>query len=302
MKSVRTSLLTLAGSLLLMFVPFSTGTAQVKKSSFLTRVTVKESRSAWARFTPANESFAVSMPQDPRIQQEVRVIGDQQLLLSYYGVRRGESVYAVLTVEGLNDANFNVAQMLLLELFGRTNAAVFPPQGAQGSTTIKATFEKNVLLDGYVGRRYSLETYGKTGEWRLFKVDNTFYAVAASANSNHEPSLKRFFDSFTFSASKNKSITAAVNAPVGERVTNPTNRWLIILQTFSKNERVRATQRMNLLRSRGYDGHVVSTDSYPNLRPGLLILAMGPYSKRAAEERLGMIRLFAPQSYIKPGW
>jgi hypothetical protein len=93
-----------------------------------------------------------------------------------------------------------------------------------------------------------------------------------------------------------------VNAPVGVRVTNPTDRWLIILQTFSKNERVRATQRMNLLRTRGFDAQVTSTDSYPNLRPGLLILAMGPYSKRTAEERLSSTRLVAPQSYIKPGW
>jgi hypothetical protein len=302
MKKVRTSLLALTGSLLLMFVPISTAIAQAQESSLLTRVTVKENRSAWARFTPANESFAVTMPQDPTIQQEARVIGGQQLLLSYYGSRRGESVYAVLTIVGLNDANLNVAQMLLLDLYGRVNAAAFPPQGAQGLSTIKATYQRDISLDGHNGRQFTLETYDKTGEWRLFKAGETFYAVAASTNSKYATSLKRFFDSFTFSPSAINSTTATVNAPVGERVANPTNRWLIILQTFSKHERVRATQRMNLLRTRGYDGHVISTDSYPNLRPGLLILAMGPYSKRAAEEHLGRTRLVAPQSYIKPGW
>lgn len=241
------------------------------------------------------------MPQDPTIQQEARVIGGQQLLLSYYGSCCGESVYAVLTIVGLNDPNLDVAQMLMLDLFGRVNAAVFP-QGAQGVSTIKATYQRDIFLDGHNGRQFALESYDKIGEWRLFKVGQTFYAVAASTNPKYASSLKRFFDSFTFLPSEINSITAAVNAPVGERVTNPTNRWFIILQTFSKNERVRATQRMNSLRTRGFDAQVMSTDSYPNLRPGLLILAIGPYSKRTAQERLGSSRLVAPQSYIKPGW
>ena len=302
MRKLRTSLFVLTGSLLLIFVAISTGIAQVQNSSLLPKVPVNENQKPWARFTPANETFAVTMPQDPTIRQEVRVIDGQQLLLSYYGARRGDSVYAVITIAGLNDAKLNVAHMLMLELYGRVNAAAFPPQGARGLSTIKATYQRDILLDGHVGRQFSLETYDKIGEWRLFKAGETFYAVAAATNSRYASSLKRFSDSFTFSPLGTNSTTASVSAAVGERVTNPTNRWLIILQTFSKNERDKATQRMHLLRTRGYDGHVIGTDSYPNLRPGLLILAMGPYSKRAAEEHLVRLRSIAPQSYIKPGW
>lgn len=59
---------------------------------------------------------------------------------------------------------------------------------------------------------------------------------------------------------------------------------------------------MNLLQGQGFDTQVVNTDSYSNLRPGLLVLAMGPFSKRVAEQRLGELRAVAPNSYIKAGW
>jgi hypothetical protein len=295
LKSLRTSLLTL--SLVLLFVPLST--AQIKKASFSPRV--NESRT-WIRYRPATDKFVVRMPKNPTVQQEVRVIGGQPILLSYYGARRGESVYAVLTLTGLNDESWNVAHMLMLDFYGRVNADVLLPKGVQGSSTIKATYQRNVSLDSFVGREFSLETLDKTGEWRLYKADKIFYAVAACTSSNDASSSKPFLASFTVSPSQDNSTTVAVNAPEAERVSNPTNRWLIILQTFSNHEIGRANRRMNFLRSRGYDAQVISTNSYPKLRPGLLSLAMGPYSRRVAEERLAGARSVAPQSYIKPGW
>ena len=296
---LRTSLLLLIGSLLLFFVPLST--AQVKRPSFSPRVTLKNDSRRWIRYRPPTEKFVVRMPKNPTVQQELRLIGGQPVLLSYYGARLGESVYAVLTLTGLNDATWNVAHMLLLDFYGRVNADVFLPQGAQGLSTIKATYQRDVSMDSFVGREFSLETFDKIGEWRLYQTNNIFYAVTACANSDDASSSNRFLASFTFSPSQTNS-TAAVYAAEGERVSNSQNRWLIILQTFSKHERLRATQRMEVLRSRGYETHVINTDSYPNLRPGLLSLAMGPYSKRSAEQRLAEARSVAPQSYIKPGW
>lgn len=299
LKSLRTSLLTLS-SILLLFVPLSN--AQVKKSSFLPRVTLKDNPRTWIKYSPATDKFVVRMPKNPTVQQEVRVIGGQPILLSYYGARRGASVYAVLTLTGLNDESWNVAHMLMLDFYGRVNADVFLPEGVPGLSTIKATYQRDVSLDSFVGREFSLETLDKIGEWRLYRAEKVFYAVAACSNSNDASSAKLFLASFTVSPSQNDPTTVAVNATEGERVSNPTSRWLIILQTFSNHEIGRANQRMNFLRSRGYDAQVIKTNSYPKLRPGLLILAMGPYSKRAAEERLAGARLVAPQSYIKPGW
>lgn len=268
------------GSLLLVSTAFS--------QSFLTEQPDRENTKSWTRFTSHTDKFDVLMPAAPTLKQETILIARQQLLLSYYGTRRGQSDYVVLTLTGLNDANWYVAHMLLLDLYCRS------------SSSFKAIFEKDISLDGYVGRQFSLESDERVGEWRIYERDKTFFAVAGSSNSRYENSLRRFFDSFSLSG--NNSTVATANTASGKRVSNPTGRWLIILQTFSRNERAKANQKMNLLRRQGYDTDLISSDSYSNLRPGLLVLVMGPFSKRAAEQRLGGLRAVAPQSYIKAGW
>lgn len=268
------------GSLLIVSTAFA--------QSLLTELPDRENPKTWTRFTSHTDKFDVLMPAAPTLKQETIRISRQQLLLSYYGTRRGQSDYAVLTLTGLNETNWHVAHMLLLDLYCRS------------SSSFKATFQKDISLDGYVGRQFSLQSDERVGEWRIYERDKTFFAVASSSSSRHENSLRRFFDSF--SLSRNNSTVATANTAAGKRVSNPTGRWLIILQTFSRNERGKAHQRMNLLRRQGYDTEVVSTDSYSNLRPGLLVLAMGPFSKRTAEQRLGELRAVAPQSYIKAGW
>jgi hypothetical protein len=166
--------------------------------------------------------------------------------------------------------------------------------------SFKAIFQKDISLHGYAGRQYSLETADRVGAWRLYEVNRIFYAIAGSSNSRYASSLTHFFDSF--SLSENKSTVAKANTAEGKKVSNPAARWLIILQTFSRNERARANRRMHLLQGQGYHTQLISTDSYSNLRPGLLALTMGPFSKRTAQERLAELRLVAPQSYIKAGW
>ena len=273
MKWIRSSVVTMVGSLLLLSTTF----AQNSKT--------------WTRFTSHTDKFHVLIPAAITRKQETRLISGQQLLLSYYGARRGQSDYAVLTLTGFNNPNWYVAHMLMLDLYCRSNAPA-------GSFT--AIFQKDISLDGYAGRQFSLESDERVGEWRIYEVDQTFYAVAGSSNARSINSLARFFDSF--SLSETNSTVANRNNAAGKRVSNPAARWLIILQTFSRNERAKANRKMHLLRSQGYDIDVISTDAYSNLRPGLLALAMGPLSKRVAEERLGKLRLVAPQSYLKAGW
>jgi hypothetical protein len=241
------------------------------------------------------------MPAAPVVKKEVRVISGQRLSLTYYGATRGGSDYAVLTLVGFNQADWHVAHMLLLDFY--------LSQRAQSFRSFKAVFQADISLDGYAGRRFSLEAEGKIGEWRIYEVDKTFYAVAGTgelstsdgaADLSQASSLKRFFDSF--SLSPNSSMFANAGAAAGSSVSNPAARWLIILQTFSRHERDKANRRMNLLRGQGYDTQVIDTDSYAKLRPGLLALTMGPFSKRAAQERIGTLRSVAPRSYIKAGW
>jgi hypothetical protein len=283
MKFIGSSVVAMMGSLLLL----STASAQIK-TAFPATSTDRENRKSWTRFTSHTDKFEVLMPTAPTLKQETLLINGQQVLLSYYGARRGQSDYAVLTLAGLNDANWHVAHMLMLDLYCRT------------SGSFNATFQRETSLDGYAGKQFSLESGERVGEWRIYQVNKTFLAVGGSSNSTHSQSLKRFFDSFSLSGTS--STVANANNAVEKRVSNSTGRWLIILQTFSRHERARANHTMNRLRAQGYDTEVIRTDSYPNLRPGLLVLAMGPFSKRTAEQRLGKLRSVAPQSYIKAGW
>jgi hypothetical protein len=244
------------------------------------------------------------MPGTPVLKQEAHSINGQQLLLSYYGLTRGPSDYAVVTLSGFNVPNWDVAHMLMLDLYRRFNVA----QTEQSSSSFKATFQKDISLNGYAGRQFSLEADNRVGVWRIYEVNKTFYAVGGSSNSTYTYALRRFFESFSLSEDKPTVVSASKTeekraSKTEEKIaSNPTGRWLIILQTFSKNERAKAYEKMNVLKGQGYNTQVISTDSYSNLRPGLLVLAMGPFSKQAAQERLGKLRSVAPQSYIKAGW
>ena len=280
MKFMRCFVVAMMGSLLLVSTTFA--------QSSLAELPDRENPKTWTHFTSHTDKFDVLMPAAPTLKQETILINRQQLLLSYYGTKRGHSDYAVLTLTGLNDANWQVAHMLLLDFYCRS------------SSSFHASFQKDITLDGYAGRQFSLEGDARVGEWRIYQVNTTFLAVAGSSNSRNAPSFRRFFDSLSLSG-KISTAAKADNA-AGNRVSNPTGRWLIIVQTFSRNERAKANQKMNLLRRQGYDAGVMSTDSYSNLKPGLLVLAMGPFSKRAAEQRLSGLRSIAPQSYIKAGW
>lgn len=228
------------------------------------------------------------MPAAPTLKQETHVINGQQLLLSYYGARRGHSDYAVLTLAGMSNPNWHVAHMLMLDFYCRS------------SSPFHASFQKDISLNGYTGKQFSLESDERVGEWRFYAVNKTFFAIAGSSNSRYPYSLTRFFDSFSLSAHNPTRVSPNV-AAVKTALTH-TGRWLVILQTFSTHERGKANQRMSSLRRQGYDTSVVSTNSYSNLKPGLLVLAMGPFSKRTAEQRLGELRSVAPKSYIKAGW
>ena len=290
MKCKGSCVVAIIGSLLLLSPAF----AQVK-TPHPTRVSANENSKTSTRFRSETDKFEVLMPSEPAIKRETRVIGGQQLALTYYGTTREQSDYAVLTLAGLNERNWHVAHMLLLDFYSRSTGNSF-----------RAVFQKDISLEGHAGRLFSLEAEGRIGEWRIYAGDKTlddpktFYAVAASTASSYTSSLRGYFDSF--SLSPHGPTLASSESAVANTAANPGDRWLIILQTFSPHERSKADRRMNALRVRGYDAQVISTDTYAKLKPGLLALTMGPFSKRVAQERLGTLRSVAPQSYIKAGW
>ncbi|HET8669268.1 MAG TPA: hypothetical protein VFM05_01200, partial [Candidatus Saccharimonadales bacterium] len=226
MRFLRPSIVAMIGLLL----SLSTTFAQVQRLP-----PSSEDPSTWPRFSAYGEKFEVLMPGTPVLKQEAHSISGQQLLLSYYGLTRGPSDYAVVTLSGFNVPNWDVAHMLMLDLYRRFNVG----QTEQSSSSFKATFQKDISLNGYAGRQFSLEADNRVGVWRIYEVNKTFYAVGGSSNSTYTYALRRFFESFSLSEDKPTVVSASKTeekrAPKTEEkvASNPTGRWLIILQTFS---------------------------------------------------------------------
>ncbi len=58
--------------------------------------------------------------------------------------------------------------------------------------------------------------------------------------------------------------------------------WLVILHTIPKSSRSEAERRKNQYRERGLEVQILDTDSFPRLRAGSWIIALGPFDEKAA--------------------
>ena len=120
----------------------------------------------------------------------------------------------------------------------------------------------------------------------------------------------------TANATANASANSAVSATPGtanaaEAGGNKTRgagaadkggRWFVILGSFPKEERERGVQRVDLVRRQGFDARLVSSDDYPNMKAGLWVVVMGPYTRTNAEEVLAQVRPKVKDAYTKSGW
>ena len=195
----------------------STASAQVN-TSFLATPADRENPKPWTRFTSPTDKFEVLMPAAPLLKQEALRIAGKEVLLNYYGARRGQSDFAVVTLTGLSDHNWYLAHMLMLDWYRRSNEPINTPQAVRSATSFRAIFQKGISLEGYAGRQFSLEGDERVGEWRMYEVNKKFYAVAGSSISRYAYSLRPFFDSFSLSES---SSPVTVTSDTGKRVANP---------------------------------------------------------------------------------
>jgi hypothetical protein len=261
----------------------------------------------WVKVNPASEEFRVLMPESPQTETERLVIDQQPVTLRYYGLDQEGTEYAVLSVSGLENEKAYLAHMLMLNSYSKFIPKSLVDKSEKNEATVKATFQRNIILNGYPGREYKIEARNTTGLWRFYRVGKRFYVIAASTSRNKNILVSRFLESFAFGASTSASNSNLVQPQLKTEAQEPTRplstgTWLIILKTFAKAERSKANKKLGLLRSLGYDVHLVDTDHYPNLKKGFLAVAIGPQSKVAAEDALNKVRSVAPGSYLKSGW
>jgi hypothetical protein len=82
---------------------------------------------------------------------------------------------------------------------------------------------------------------------------------------------------------------------------HPSGNWFVIAGSWPSDQSAKATQRLTLLSEQNITVHIIKTDGYPKLTPGLLAVVGGPFNKAEAELNLLQIQSFVPDAFIKEG-
>lgn len=89
------------------------------------------------------------------------------------------------------------------------------------------------------------------------------------------------------------------NRPAPKVTLGGGGHWFVIAGAWSDSQKIDA--RMALLKRSGISAHVINTDDYPNLTPGLKAVVLGPSSKDEAQSQLDIVQSVVPDAFIKRG-
>ncbi len=81
----------------------------------------------------------------------------------------------------------------------------------------------------------------------------------------------------------------------------PIGPWLLILGSYPESEEVKALSRRDALRRAGYAAAAIATQDYPNLKDGLLVVAIPFATNWEAKDHLTQLLDLVPDAYIKNG-
>lgn len=85
--------------------------------------------------------------------------------------------------------------------------------------------------------------------------------------------------------------------------SNTDTGWFVIVGSFNKSDFRKAQERLTNAQQLGYEARIEDADQYPNLKSGLWVVVLGPYSKDAAKSIASEIGPKVPEgAYIKSGW
>src|SRR3984893_14490765 len=158
MKTIRLTSMTL---LLVFSIPsisvLGAGGQERRKSYSVAIEKVKESTLTGVRVAPANEEFEVWMPESPKVGMEQLIIDQRPLILSYYGLIQDGTEYAVLSVSGLENKMGDLAHILMLNLYSKLIPTSLLDEAEKSEVAIKANYQRDISLNGYLGREYSIQ-------------------------------------------------------------------------------------------------------------------------------------------------
>ncbi len=96
--------------------------------------------------------------------------------------------------------------------------------------------------------------------------------------------------------------TREIKKPQKEEHPRTNQKWFVILGSFKDTTLVNVQKRAKYVKDLGYNPLILDTDDYPNFTSGLLIVALGPYSKDTAKELKNELREHISDAFIKSGW
>lgn len=142
----------------------------------------------WRWVAPEDEEFSVLMP--GVAQWEYRTLplaeGLSEEVVSYEAARGGVS-YSVLA--------FNKHDLPFKTLDALVKSFSHALLGAENGDFL-IEFERDVPLDGRVGKQFVLKTGKPLGTVRVYEAEENFYVLMTSGGRAGEPEVDRFFSSF----------------------------------------------------------------------------------------------------------
>jgi hypothetical protein len=87
----------------------------------------------------------------------------------------------------------------------------------------------------------------------------------------------------------------------------PGEEWFVILHSYARSQRPAAEKQLmdlqETFRNRGLElnPRLIESDSYPNLTPGLWVIALGPEGRSKANEARRDVLAVVPGAYVKSG-
>lgn len=178
-----------------------------------------------------------------------------------------------------------------------------PPTASQAPSNTTRTVAITVIIT------VLLLGAGGTLAWMLFRGEksvektnsNSAGASRTETTSAGEPGAQTANQTAANSGSAANASSKTGNTR-GANQPDKGGRWFVILGSYPKAETSKANERLDYVRRQGFDARIVSSDEYPNMKSGLLVVVIGPSTRNSAEETLQKVRPVITDAYTKSGW
>lgn len=180
----------------------------------------------WEKLTPSTEEFTAQMPGKPEISSEKAPYGQITVTTTFYTVATQDGpLFMISSVSGMEPflaiGSGPEGMTAAAEGF-RTN---FLKEFQQKGVKAEMKLERDLKLNGYLGKEFSIAIGEITGLARLYTTKRKLYAVLVLNALEDDKRVRQFLDSFILKAASNDveiigptAIPKVLSAP---RVTSP---------------------------------------------------------------------------------